>query len=80
MFQKWIPESPLELTIALLFYNHGKEGHQRLDKQVFWMGSSHIQRIVGTHLHNLNKVPQEPTNLASQQQEQVSMILIYFRI
>lgn len=39
-----------------------------------------MQRIVGTHLHNLNKVPQEPTNLASQQQEQVSMILIYFRI
>jgi len=56
-----IPESLLELTIALLFYIHGKEGHQRLDKPVFWTGPSHIQRIAGTHLHNLKKVPQEPT-------------------
>jgi len=56
-----IPESLLELTIALLFYNHGKEGHQRLDKLVFWMGPSHIQRIAGTHLHNLKKAPYKPT-------------------
>jgi len=56
-----IPETPLELTIALLFYNPGKEGHQRLDKPIFWMVPSHIQRIAGTHLHNLKKVPQEPT-------------------
>jgi len=59
-----IPNSPLGLMIAVLFYNRDKEDHQRLDIREFWMVPSHIQHIVGNHLHNLRKLPQN-TNLAS---------------
>lgn len=51
-----IPETPLGLTIVLLFYSHCKVGHQRLDKQEFLKGSFDIQNIVDNYLHNLNKV------------------------